>query len=115
MPREKIFSFGARPVVLTQKSKQALAQHDIAVLIPFARADMDAHPGAVDIAYREGAHLRDPEPCRIGCGNDGLVLDRADLRKDGRTSSGLKMTGRVFGLLGWEISFTASARLRVTE
>ena len=85
MPREKILSFGSlRPEVLAQKSKQALAQHDIAVLFPLARADVYAHSGTVDIAHLEGAHLRDPEPCRIGCGNDGLVLDRADLLEKGQ-------------------------------
>jgi hypothetical protein len=44
-----------------------------------------------------------------------LYLTDRTLSKKVKTSSGLKITGRVFGLLGWEISFTASARLRVTE
>ena len=50
LSREQILSL--RPdglVVLAQQSQEALSQHDIAILLTLSRADMNAHPLAVDI------------------------------------------------------------------
>ena len=43
---------------------------------------MDAHPLAVNIGDPQSAYFGDPESSRIGGGNDGFVLHRADSRKD---------------------------------
>lgn len=73
---------------------------------------MDAFPLAVNIDNPQSADFGNSETGRISRGNDGFVLHRTDGRKIRRTSSGLRMTGRVCGRLGWEIPFTTSGRLR---
>jgi hypothetical protein len=83
MSREEILSLRPGfPVVLAQQVQEALCQHDVAILLSFPGADMDAHPLAVNIDDAQSADFGDPETGRISRGDDGFVLHRADGRKE---------------------------------
>lgn len=61
--------------VRSQHLEQPLAQHYVAVLGPFALADVDEHPAAVDVVDLQGASLRNTQSGAVSRHQDGTVLD----------------------------------------
>src|SRR5712692_413970 len=62
--------------VRSEYPEQALAQHHVAVLRPFAVADVDEHPATVDVIDLQGASLRNAQSSTVGSHQNGTVLDR---------------------------------------
>ncbi len=71
--KEPVFRLDHHPV-LAEDCEQSGREHHLAVFVPFALADADDHPTAIDVGDLQGHDLRDTQSGGVGRHEDGAML-----------------------------------------
>ena len=74
---EPVFRLDHLPV-LAEDREQSGREHHLAVFVPFALADADDHPTAIDVGDLQGHDLRDTKSGGVGRHEDGTMLEAGD-------------------------------------